>query len=396
MDPFFIYKPQSLAEIRGQEKAVKTIQDYFTNFKKGQGLFLYGPPGSGKTASIYAYAKKNNIELLELNASDGRNAKELESFLSKATGQMSLFATKKIILLDEVDGLSGMKDRGAPTTIVKFIKKSIFPIIMTGTNVFDKKFSALKKISQLVPFETLSTNAIVEILQDACTRSKTSCKEEELRAIARHAAGDGRGALNDLFTYLIIKNSSVEDIGIRKQTEELASALIKVFKSRDPDVVFGSFDNVKEDLDKIFLWVDENLPREYTKAKDLNSAFDVLAQADRFFGRIRRWQYYRFYVYSYLLLSVGISLSKDEKYRIAPNYKQPTRLLRYWQANMAFSKRKSILQKLAQAQRISYKNALKNYAYILPALASDKDLQEEIELTPDEIMWLQKQSGAKA
>jgi len=47
-----------------------------------------------------------------------------------------------------------------------------------------------------------------------------------------------------------------------------------------------------------------NLPKEYTKAEDLAKAYENLSLADVYFGRIRRWQYYRFYVYIYNLLSV--------------------------------------------------------------------------------------------
>ena len=59
-------------------------------------------------------------------------------------------------------------------------------------------------------------------------------------------------------------------------------------------------------------WVEENIPREYKKNPDIARAFDALSIADTFFGRIRRWQYYRFYVYIYNLLSAGIAIAKEE------------------------------------------------------------------------------------
>ncbi|MEA3399487.1 MAG: AAA family ATPase, partial [Patescibacteria group bacterium] len=286
MIPFFTYKPSSISEFIGQDLAIEKINSFFSNFKKGKALFLYGPPGVGKTNLIHTYAKENNYELLELNASDARNKKELESFLSKATGQMSLFGTKKIILLDEIDGLSGRKDRGASSAIATYINKSSFPIAITGSNVFDKKFSPIKKSSSIVECKLLSSADIFTILKNTCERTKTSCEDSTLKLIARQSSGDARAALNDLFSFIVVSNSKIEDIGIRNKTELLASALIKVFKSTDPKVVFGSFDEVDEDLDKIFLWVDYNLPKEYTKANDLAKAYDILSLADRFFGRI--------------------------------------------------------------------------------------------------------------
>ncbi len=393
MEPFFLYKPKNLSEIIGQDDALKQIRSFFKNFAKGKGLFLYGPSGVGKTASVYAFAQENNIEVLELNASDTRNQSDLKEFLSKATGQASLFGNKKLILLDEVDGLSGSKDRGAPGVIVDFIKKSTFPIVLTGINIFDKKFSSLKKSSFLVEFSSLQTKNVEIILETACARAKVVSDKKTLHALARQAAGDARGALNDLFSYLIIKDASVDDLSLRRQTQEIGDVLVRVFKSTDPQVVFGAYDFVNEDLSKIFLWVDENLPREYVKPKDIAVAYETLALADKFFGRIRRWQYYRYYVYCYLLLSVGIALSKEEKSSAKPSYHQPTRLLRYWQANMVYAKRKAIIEKLAERMNISKNRALQDvYPFLLNALAHNSQLQEELDLTVDEVSWLQKQT----
>lgn len=390
MDPFFIYKPKSLSEITGQDKTVLVIESFFSSFKKGTGLFLYGPPGTGKTSSVYAFAREHNFEVLELNASDTRSAAGLKDFLSKATGQMSLFSTKKLILLDEVDGLSGMKDRGAASVIADYMKKSIFPIVVTGLDVFDKKFSPIKKVSKPVSFSSLKSSDVFSILKSACSRSSVSVSDTDLKSIARNANGDARAALNDLFSFVIIAGSSVSDAGIRRQTEDISDVLVKVFKSTDPSVVFGTFDNVNEDLDKIFLWLDQNIPHEYIKSKDLSNAYDVLALADRFFGRIRRWQYYRFYAYCYLLLSVGVALSKDSKSSVVPKYSQSTRLLKYWQANMTYSKRKSIIEKIATATRLSKKQALSSFHLLLPALVSDVNLQSSLDLDADEIAWIKK------
>jgi len=391
MDPFFIHKPSSLEEFVGQDEAISKLENFFNNFSKGKALFLYGPPGTGKTSSIIAYAHQESYDLLELNASDHRNQTQLKEFLSKATGQASLFGTKKIILLDEVDGLSGLKDRGAANVIADFVKKSSFPIVITGSNVFDKKFSAIKKVSVLVEFETISAKNIFSLLERFVFKNSLEIDKESLKQIARHANGDARAALNDLFTLAIISESEVDDVSIRKKTISISKALIPIFKSRDPKIVFGSFDNVEEDLDKIFLWVDQNIPREYLDSKNLANAYEILSRADIFFGRIRRWQYYRFYVYCYLLLSVGIALAKDKKSSVIPNYSQPSRLLKYWQKNMQFAKRKSIIEKLASKTSISKNRALKDsFPFLIPVLSTDTKVQTELELSPDEISWLKK------
>ncbi|MCA9478275.1 MAG: AAA family ATPase [Nanoarchaeota archaeon] len=386
MDPFFVHKPKSLSEIKGQPTS--KVADFFTHFRKGEALFIYGPHGTGKTSSVYAFAAENNYEVMELNAGDTRNQKNLTEWLSQVTGQASLFGNKKIILLDEVDGLSGVKDRGATGVIAKFISTSLFPIVITGVDVFDKKFSALKKSCDLIEYKPVGIDDMVEVL-----KSFSHIDTAQLRSIARNARGDVRAALNDLFTQIVLQSES--EFETRKQTEKLSDALIRVFKSTDPAVVLGSYDDVSEDLDKIFLWVDQNIPKEYTKIEDIEEAYGVVAQADRMFGRIRRWQYYRFYVYCYLLLSVGVALSKEKKYPTIPRYSQPSRLLKYWQANMTYAKRKSIVEKIALSQRISTKNALIQFHLLIPSIIGNKGLRDELEITSDELAWVQKKYGGE-
>ena len=194
MKPFFLQQPR-LDEFEGQEKAIAALTSFFDDFKKGKGLFLYGPPGTGKTSSVYAYAKEHGYDILEVNASDARSKKVLEEFLSKATGQMSLFGKKKIILIDEVDGLSGRKDRGAAGAIASAMKSSQFPIVCTGANVFEKKFSPLKKAAELVEFAELRTTSITAILNRHIKAEKLSLSEDEARTIARNAAGDRKSVV---------------------------------------------------------------------------------------------------------------------------------------------------------------------------------------------------------
>lgn len=383
-------------EIVGQEKSVKQVKDFFAKFKKGRGLFLYGPPGVGKTTSVYAYAKENNYEVLELNASDGRNQKILKEFLSNSTLQASLFGRKKIILLDEVDGLSGMKDRGAPTVISAFIKSSTFPIVLTGNNVFDKKFSKLKKETKVVEFEKVLPSDIRTIIENACTRAGITCDEKLVKKISRSCSGDARGALNDIFASSIIDGCNDDDIAARKQTDTMENALIRVLKSTNPDIALGAYDDVNEDLDKIFLWVDENVPREYKKIDDLERAYNEIAEADKFFGRIRKWQYYRFYVYCYQLLSAGIALAKDEKYTVPPNYRQSMRPLTYWKANMTYGKRNSIAEKIAAKTNSSVRRAKQDtMPLLMQAIVKDTSLQKEFEITKDELMWLRNRLLSK-
>jgi replication factor C large subunit len=140
-------------------------------------------------------------------------------------------------------------------------------------------------------------------------------------------------------------------------------------------------------------WVEYNTPKEYTKIKDLARAFDNISLADVYKGRIRRWQYWRFLVYIYQLLSVGISLSKNEKYSETPDYKRSNKGLSIWMYNMKNAKKKSIATKLAEVSHLSKKQAFKHVDTLKFILQNDSirdKLIEELDLEDSELEWLER------
>ena len=70
-----------------------------------------------------------------------------------ASKQRSLFASSKIILVDEVDGLSGDSDRGGLQEIERTIEETSFPIILTASNPWDYKFNSLRNSSSIRPLD---------------------------------------------------------------------------------------------------------------------------------------------------------------------------------------------------------------------------------------------------
>ena len=115
------YAPKNTKQIFGQDKAVALLKDFVQNYKhrKEKAALIYGPIGNGKTSSVYAIIKELDYDILEINSSDLRNKKAIGEFLRSAMGQQSLFFKPKVILIDEIDNFSGMKDRGGIPELVK-------------------------------------------------------------------------------------------------------------------------------------------------------------------------------------------------------------------------------------------------------------------------------------
>ena len=365
MQPWSIkYLPKNTSEIQGQNKGVAAMQVFLRNFPKKRAALIYGMPGNGKTSAVHALANEKELELIEVNASDVRNAEAIKTKLGPAMFQMSLFSKGKLILVDEIDGVSGNSDRGGLSELRKLIQKTQFPVIMTANNPFDKKFSALRKISDMIEFHALSYISVLAVLKKISEKENIKYQEDTLATLARRAGGDLRGAINDLQTLSEftkkLKKDDLDDLSGRRQKETMINALMRIFKTTNINVALPALDDVDESIDDVFLWVEENLPKEYKKRGDLARAYDNLSLADVFRGRIRKRQHWRFLVYINNLLTAGIALSKKEKYPGFNKYTRTKRILKMWQFNMKNVKRKAIAVKIAEKTHTSSKRVVKD------------------------------------
>src|SRR3989344_5221083 len=377
------YNPEKLKEIIGQD--TKKILLWLERPRK-KALLIYGPTGVGKTASIYALAREKDYEILELNSSYFRKKDQIKNIVGEASQQKSLFSKNKLILIDEVDGISGRYDYGGLAELNKVIDKSKHPIILTANDVSDSKFSTLRKKCELVEFGHVDYLEIFELLKTFCEKDKIEFDEKKLKNIARKNNGDVRASILDLGVSIVDGKVS-EEGDEREYVMEINEALKLVFKSKDVNVLLNAFSNVDEDLDEILLWLDENLDKEYS-GDDLLKAYEMLSRADVFRGRIIKRQYYRFLTYQSALMSVGVGLSKSEKREGYFPYRRSTRILKMWIAKNRNAKRKSIAEKLAKKIHASTHKAYKDFDNYVTFLKDEK-VASELELDDDEIKYVE-------
>lgn len=392
------YAPKSLKEVVGHSEAIALLRHFISNTKNKAAL-IYGPTGNGKTSVVYALANEIGYEVLEVNASDIRDADSINSIVGGASKQRSLFAKGKLILVDEVDGLSGQEDRGGVTALANLISESAFPIICTATDPFDKKFTPLRKNSILIEFDELKPDDIFAVLERISKAEGIKYDASDLKQLSRQVGGDLRAAINDLemissTTKTLIKYD-IEQLAQRNKEETIMEAMQKVLKTTDVSIAISAYENVNEEFNTIKLWLDENLPKEYKKPEDLARAYDAISKADIFDRRIKRRQHWRYYVYISALLSAGVAVAKDEKYKEFNKFGPTTRILKLWRANMKYMKRKSIAEKIAEKTHISTKRAIKDtLPYVQNIFKANKkmaqELAHEFDLDDEEISWLNK------
>ncbi len=378
----------------------KQLQEFVTNYskQKKKSLLLHGPAGTGKTATIHALANKLELELIEINASDYRNASEINTRIGNAIKQQSLFATSKLILIDELDGIAGNEDRGGIQALADLVKESKFPIILVANDPWEQKLNTLRTKSAMVEFKSLGMTEMLPTLQRILEAENIKADEIVLKTLARRSGGDLRGAINDMQVLAqsgALTVEGLETMSERERSESIMQALVKILKSTDPMVAITALNLVDEDIDECFLWIDENLPKEYKNPEDLARAYEMLSKADVYKGRIHRRQYWRYLAYVDVLLTAGIATAKDKKSATFVTYGRTQRLLKRWMANQKYARRKRVAQKLAAATHCSMKKSLQeNLPYIHHLYQkkhpSTEAITAELNLDEEELEWLNK------
>lgn len=380
------YRAKSYKEIKNQEKAVEEIRLFLKEFPKKKGFLLYGPAGTGKTSLALAAAHENNFEILELNSSDLRNKVKLEQILKPAAVQQSLFKKGKLIIMDEVDGVTGTDIGGIPE-LVRALEETKHPMILTCNDAWQSKLAPVRNKCRLVEMKALPLSAIKEIIKEVA--KKENMKKEELfySQIAIKSQGDLRAALNDLQSYSHVESIPVNMEEKRDVEDNIFNILRRIFKERSDFI--NIFDSTKLSLDEILLWIEENIPKEY-KNEALAKAYHALGNADIFRGRIYKNQHWRFLVYQNIFQSAGISYAKNSPLQGFTKYDSPKRILKIWIHNQKMEKKKTISKKFAHIAHCSTKRAMRDFA-LIKLILKRQAIKNQLELSEEEQEFLEIQ-----
>jgi len=371
------------------------LKTWTENWEQGDGaVLLHGQAGTGKTSLVEALAKDLGYELVETNASDVRTKKKLKTELKEATRQASFYGGKKIILIDEVDGMSGNSDRGGVKEIGTIVSESRFPVVMTANDAYDSSIRSLRNKSKLIKLDSVHTNSIAAHLREILENEGIEYEDGAPKRIARQAGGQMRSAINDLQAASMgqekLEVEDLKNIGGRDSQQDIFQALKIVFKTTTASTSEEATNNLDEDPDTFLQWIRENVPREYKKSKDVAEAYNWVSKADLFNGRIRRRQNWKLLKYLYKFATVGVSLSKEEKYDGYTKYQYPSKISKMGSSRASRQKMESVTSKMGAKLHISGREAVKTLPFISNLLQKDENLAEFFEFDEDEVEFVKK------
>ena len=350
------YSPGGFEDMIGQDATIKKVLNWFEHPKKG--LLAYGPPGIGKTATAYLLAKKFDLEIVEMNASDFRTKRGVNERLMNAAMQKSLFGKQKLLLVDEVDGIAGRSDWGGAAAIANLVKKSPFPVYLTCNDNWAKAIKNLKGYVTEVFFSRPRTSSVVGLLERITKSEGIEVERTVLLQVA--ASRDVRSAISDLETIAFgkkrVTEEDLEALGDRDREKNIFDTLRDIFKATSVEQARKATDGLKKNIDEVMLWVDENIPQEYEMA-DAVKAYDALSRADVFRGRIYRRQDWALLKHVINLTTIGVAMAKSKQYHSFVKYRPPTFLSMMGRTRFKRAARKSLLTKIGRACHCSRKVA---------------------------------------
>ena len=317
-----LYRPSKREDFVGNAAAVAEIEKWAKQWQRGKppkkrALFLYGPPGIGKTSVAQVIANEYDFDIIEINASDARNKSTLVEVLGKAIKQnMNLFGKRRLILLDEMDGLSGTSDRGGVSYIAKAIDESSAPMILVANTVkehMEGKFSSILRNVKSIEFKPVSTEEVVTRLDLIAGEQGVNVDHDSLFMIAMQCDGDLRSAIVDLETVCsgkdTVKESDLDVLNGRDRSALTVDILNRIFSATNLREAKQTIRQSMINYDDLYDWIFENLPTVIDDPRERLEAIEMMAKADIYQNQARKNDY-RLLKYTFDLMTGGVAFTR--------------------------------------------------------------------------------------
>jgi replication factor C large subunit len=309
------HRPSTLSEVRGNDSARDELREWATSWPdEGRAVVLAGSPGVGKTSAAHALANDMGWERVEVNASDTRTSDAIERLVGRASRNTTLGGDdrRQLLIVDEADSFH-RQDSGGSRRLSDVVDEAAQPVVLIVNDEYEMP-DGIRRSVDTIEFRDVSKRSIVPVLRDLCRREDVEYEDDALEALATKNSGDLRSAVNDLQALAETDRTlTAEDVvtGDRDSTADIWTFLDAVLKEESPQEALYTTYDVDETPDDLLLWVEDKVPKVYEGA-ELARAYDYLAKADRWLGRVyahdMEFSYWR---YATDNLAAGVAAARD-------------------------------------------------------------------------------------
>ena len=328
------HRPRSEQLLEGNEVQRRKIRAWLDEWQNGapkkKAVLLIGPPGVGKTTVARAIAEDMGWNVIELNASDARNAAAIRKAATSGATHRSLFhdptapPSRTLILLDEVDHLSGglrqvsqerieramegddekpgsslRGDSGGKAALLRLLEQTKQPVMLAcneemglwGRNsswrsTRDRFGRHLLKIN----FVRASDEALRRIARRVLREENVAFEDSAIDALASTNHGDLRALVRDLqvmATGLDGETLTADMVRAHAQasqrdvTVEIFPGLDRLYRERTSAEASQLIRTIDKDASDFLNWVHWNNASLFTHAPSVRRGTSTLLQADR-------------------------------------------------------------------------------------------------------------------
>ena len=218
------WRPQSLAEVVGQEQVTQTLRNALNSGRVSHAYLFCGPRGTGKTTTGRILAKAVNcltngkgepcntcpmcqaisegraLDVIEIDAASNRGIDEIRDLRDRVNYAPNQ-ARYKVYIIDEVHMLT----KEASNALLKTLEEPPPHVIfILATTEAHKVLPTVLSRCQRFDFRRISQTDIVSKLTRICSQEGIHMEPEALRLIAKSATGslrDAENLLEQLTTY---------------------------------------------------------------------------------------------------------------------------------------------------------------------------------------------------
>jgi len=218
------WRPQTLAEIVGQEQVTKTLSNALNSGRVSHAYLFYGPRGTGKTSTGRILAKALNclsdgkgepcnscdmcqaitegraLDVIEVDAASNTGVEDIRSLREKVNYAPNQ-ARYKVYIIDEVHMLSNSASNALLKTLEEPPPQVIF---ILATTEIHKILPTIMSRCQRFDFRRISRTDVTSKLTRICKTEGIKLEPEGLNLIAKSATGslrDAENLLEQLTTY---------------------------------------------------------------------------------------------------------------------------------------------------------------------------------------------------
>jgi replication factor C large subunit len=366
------YRPSTLAEVRGNNKARDSLKEWADTWDDHrEAVILHGTPGVGKTSAAHALANDMDWPTIELNASDTRTKDVINQVAGEAAKSGTLTAGeagRRLVIMDEADNIHGNSDRGGARAIGSLVKEAGQPMILIA-NEFYEMSNSLRNNCQDIEFSAVQKRSIVPVLRDICRKENIEYTDAAIEDIAEQNSGDLRGAIKDMQATAEGRDRIEADdyvSGERDTSSGIFEYLDVVLKEGDAEEALKKSYDVDETPDDLINWIEDNMPKDYQGA-ELARAYRSLSDADRWLGRVRATQNYSFWRYAGDAMTAGVAAARDGEKGGWTRYGPPSYWSKLGRSKGTRNTRDHIAQQIATIDGVSMRTARRE---IMPFLAT--------------------------